>query len=461
VDESLLTGESMPVPKCAGDAVVGGATNGSGLLRVETTAVGAGATLARMVAMVEAAQARKAPVQRLVDRVAAVFVPVVLVCAAVVLLAWWLLAGSFVAGLLAAVAVLVIACPCSLGLATPAALLAGTGAAARAGILIRDAEALEHAHRVDTVVLDKTGTLTEGRPAVTEIVPNGLSESELLRLVAAAQSGSEHPLARAVTTRAAGMALPSISDFRSRPGAGLVARVEGRAIVVGTPRLLAEFGVTVTMPDAAAQLEAQGRTVMHVAALEPAPAYLGLIAAMDQLKPHAVEAVRRLHAMGMRTVLLTGDNSRTAAAVAAALGITDVQAEILPRDKAETVAALQRAGRRVAMVGDGVNDAAALAQADLGIAMGTGADVAREAAGITLLRGDPLLIADALAISRATWRKIRQNLVWAFLYNVLGIPLAGAGLLSPMIAGAAMAFSSVSVVSNALLLRRWRPGGAA
>lgn len=457
VDESLLTGESFPVEKQVGAAVVGGSINGTGLLRVVTTTVGAEAILARIIALVESAQVKKAPVQHLVDRVAAVFVPVVLVSALVAFLGWYLLAGSFAGGLVAAVAVLVIACPCSLGLATPAALMVGTGAAARAGILIRDAEALERAHLVDTVVLDKTGTLTEGRPEVTEIVPHGVPEAELLALAAAAQTGSEHPLARAVLARAAGQTLPKLEDFRSHPGRGLVARVAGRRIALGNRALLAEYDVPLALDAEARGLEEQGRTVMWVAALEPEHALLGIIAVMDQVKPTAAAAVRRLQATGITTVLLTGDNARTAQSVAAVLGIERVLAEVLPEGKAAEVARLQAKGHRVAMVGDGVNDAPALAQADVGIAMGTGADVAMQAAGITLMRGDPRLVADAIAISRATYRKIRQNLFWAFVYNMVGIPLAGLGLLSPMLAGAAMAFSSVSVVSNALLLRRWRP----
>ncbi|HET8995433.1 MAG TPA: heavy metal translocating P-type ATPase [Acetobacteraceae bacterium] len=502
VDESLLTGESLPVEKQPGDRVVGGSINGGGLLRVETTAVGEDSTLARVIALVEGAQTRKAPVQRLVDRVAAVFVPIVLVCALVALVAWWVLAGSFSAGLIAAVSVLVIACPCSLGLATPTALMVGTGAAARAGILIRDAEALERAHRIDTVVLDKTGTLTEGHPAVTEMLPVAVAEAELLRIAASAQAGSEHPLARAVLARAQAAAshLPGISqqvvdggpspvtmgnagpgsdvgahgpssaatgctalgvltDFQSHAGLGLSARVDGKRIAIGNRRLMDTHHVPLALDDRATELESQGRTVMWIASLDPQPALLGLIAVADPVKPHAAQAVRRLRGLGVEPILLTGDNTRTAQAVARSLGINDVRAEVLPGDKAAHVERLQREGHQVAMVGDGVNDAPALAQADVGIAMGTGADVAMQAAGITLMRGEPLLIADAIGISRATWRKIRQNLFWAFVYNVIGIPLAGLGLLSPMLAGAAMAFSSVSVVSNALLLRRWRPAG--
>jgi Cu+-exporting ATPase len=458
-DESMLTGESLPVDKHVGDAVTGGAMNGSGLLRVEITAVGADSTLARIIALVEGAQSHKAPVQRLVDRVAAVFVPVVLVCALSAFLGWWLFGANITAGLIAAVAVLVIACPCALGLATPTALMAGTGAAARSGILIRDAETLEAARHIDTVVLDKTGTLTEGRPAVTDVLPAAADEVTLLTLAAAAQTGSEHPLARAVLARAQGLTLPPLSDFRSIPGLGLTASVGGRHIVLGNRVLMAAHLVPVANDGAAATLEAQGRSVMFLADVAP-PVLLGAIAVMDPPRATAGAAVRRLHDMGIATVLLSGDNRRTAEAVAADIGISDVRAEVLPDEKAAVVAQLQEEGRSVAMVGDGVNDAPALAQANVGIAMGTGTDVAIKAAGVTLMRPDPLLVADAIAISRATHRKIRQNLFWAFAYNVLGILLAGFGLLNPMIAGGAMAMSSVSVVSNALLLRRWRGGSS-
>jgi len=457
LDESLLTGESLPVPKGPGDNVVGGSINGSGLLRVETTAVGETALLARIIALVEGAQARKAPVQRLVDRVAAVFVPVVLGCALLAFLGWTLGAGDPAVGFASAIAVLVIACPCALGLATPAALMAGTGIAARAGILIRDAKALEQAQRLDTVVLDKTGTVTEGRPSVCEIVPNDIAEDELLAIAAAAQTGSEHPLARAVLERAHGLKLPPMALFQSRAGRGVTARVHGRRIALGNRSLMTELGIPLRFADRAGALEEQGRTVMWVAALDPEPGLLGLIAVMDRLRPTSASAVRRLQQAGIETVLLTGDNRRVARAVAGTLGIARVRAEVLPQDKADEIERLQQEGRCVAMVGDGVNDAPALAQADLGIAMGGGADAALEAAAITLMRPDPQLIAEAIAISRHTAAKIRQNLFWALCYNLVGIPLAGLGLLNPMIAGIAMAFSSVAVVANALLLRLWRP----
>lgn len=469
VDESLLTGESLPIAKMPGDRVIGGSINGSGLLQIETTAVGSESTLSRIIGLVEGAQAGKAPVQRLVDRVAGVFVPVVVAISFAAFLGWWLIAGDFTIGLIAAVSVLVIACPCALGLATPTALMVGTGVAARAGILIRDAEALERAHRLDTIVLDKTGTLTEGKPAVTEVIPNGIPERDLLQLAAAAQMGSEHPLARAVLARVRETGsevetrarLP-LEDFESHAGKGLTARVGGRRVVIGNRRLMQEHGIPVDDGEpAAAQLEERGRTVIWIAAIDPRPIWLGLIAMADPIKSEADAAVRHLHEIGIETVLLTGDNERTAAAMAGRLGIRRVLAGVLPEQKAAEVRRLQAQGRQVGMVGDGVNDAPALAAADVGFAMGTGADVAMQTAGVTLMRGDPRLLGDAIAVSRATYGKIRQGLFWAFVYNVIGLPAAAFGFLSPVIAGAAMALSSVSVISNALVLRRWRPAAAA
>ncbi len=456
-DESLLTGESLPVPKELGSPVTGGAVNGDGLLLIEATTVGTESRLARIVRLVEGAQAAKAPIQRLVDRVAAVFVPAVLVVAAGTFLGWWLLAGDAQAGILNAVAVLVIACPCALGLATPTAIMAGTGAAARAGILIKDAEALEVAHRVGVVAFDKTGTLTEGKPSVVAIVPAaGVELAELLRLAAAVQSGSEHPLARAVMAEAEGIAAPSARDVRALPGRGVEAVVEERKLRLGGARLMAETGALPEPLAAEAEaLQAQGRTVSWLAETAP-PRVLGLLAFGDALKPGAAEAVAALRRAGVRTAMLTGDNQGSARAAAAGLGLDDVVAEVLPEGKADAVAGLRRGGRVVAMVGDGVNDAPALAAADVGMAMATGTDVAMGAAGITLMRGDPRLVPAALEISRRTYAKIKQGLFWAFAYNVLGIPLAALGYLSPVVAGAAMALSSVSVVTNALLLRRWR-----
>ena len=450
LDESLITGESLPVAKEAGDEVVAGAINGDGLLRVRAIRVGAESTIARIIRLVQGAQASKAPVQKLVDRIAAIFVPVVVAVAVLSFLGWWLVMGDPSSAFVAAVSVLVIACPCALGLATPTALMVGTGMAARHGILIKDAEALELAQAVDVVVFDKTGTLTQGKPAVVAVH----GAPDLLRLAASAQQGSEHPLATAVLAEASGLTLCPPQGFKALPGRGLEARVDGRAVLVGSTRLMGERGLSLRAfaEDAAAE-ESLGRTVMWVAA---DGAVLGFVAVADPVKPTAARAVADLAALGVRAVLLTGDNARAAAAVARELGISRVIAEVLPEDKAAEIERLKAGGHVVAMVGDGVNDAPALAAAQVGIAMGTGTDVAIQAAGITLVRGDPALLAAALSISRATRAKIRQNLFWAFFYNVVAIPAAALAMLTPVIAGAAMAFSSVSVVSNSLLLRRWR-----
>lgn len=462
VDESLLTGESLPVARHVNDRITGGAINGDGLLLVRTGAIGAETALARIIRLVESAQAAKAPIQRLVDKVSAVFVPVVLLIALATFAGWWLAGAGGETAIINAVAVLVIACPCALGLATPAAIMAGTGVGARHGILIKDAEALEVAHGVTTVVFDKTGTLTVGKPALVALAPLDIAQRDLLQLAAAIQSGSEHPLARAVIERAQkeGVAVLPAAELQALPGRGLAATVNGMALRLGSSRLMQELGVDLAPLQArASELEHAGRTVSWLASMGPSARLLGLLAFGDQIKPGAKEAVAGLHALGVDTVLLTGDNRGSAAAVGQALGIRQVVAEVLPEDKAGKVGALKRAGQVVAMVGDGVNDAPALAAADVGIAMGTGTDVAMHAAGVTLMRGDPALVADAIDISRRTYGKIRQNLFWAFFYNLVGIPLAAMGMLNPVVAGAAMAFSSVSVISNALLLRRWKPAG--
>jgi len=474
-DESLITGESLPVEKKPGDRATGGSINGAGLLRIETTAAARDSMLSRIIDLVENAQARKAPVQRLVDTVSAVFVPVVVAIAAITFLVWWLAIGNPAAGVIAAVSVLVIACPCALGLATPTAFMAGTGVAARAGILIRDPDALEEAHRIDTVILDKTGTITEGRPAVTAIVAADGDDGGLLRLAASAQQGSEHPLGKAILAHAldnalehaGGKKLAPLEQFESLTGRGLRATIEGRAIVVGNRRLMDESAIPAGELEARAEaLEAAGNTVMWVGEIrkqsgqetgKQAGLALGLIAAADTIRPQSPEAVRLLRARGIEVLLVTGDNARTAAAIAAAAGIDRVEAGVLPAGKAEIVERLRGEGRRVAMVGDGVNDAPALAAANVGMAMGAGADVAMHTAGVTLMRSNPLMIADAIEISAATYSKIKQGLFWAFIYNVTGLPLAALGLLNPMFAGAAMALSSISVVLNALTLRRWRP----
>ena len=459
-DESLITGESLPVAKHPGDKVTGGSVNADGRLVVRATAVGVESTLARIVRLVESAQAKKAPIQRLVDRVSAVFVPVVVAIAAVTLLAWGLATGNWEAAILNAVAVLVIACPCALGLATPAAIMVGTGVAARHGILIKDAEVLETAHAVTAVAFDKTGTLTEGHPRLVAAEPVDGSREALLSAAASIQSGSEHALARAVleAARAEGVAAEAATDVRALPGRGMAAKVAARDLRLGNARLMAESGVdTTALAARAEQLQSDGCTVSWIAELGTMPRLLGLLAFGDAPKATAREAVATLHAQHVRTIMVTGDNAGAARAVADALGIDDVRAEVLPGDKAGVISDLKRDGTRVAMVGDGINDAPALAAADVGIAMASGTDAAMHAAGVTLMRNDPRLVSDAIAISRRTTAKIRQNLFWAFIYNVVGIPLAALGLLNPVIAGAAMAFSSVSVVTNALTLRRWRP----
>ena len=478
VDESLITGESLPVAKHEGDRVTGGAVNGEGLLLVKTTAVGAESTLARIVRMVESAQAEKAPVQRLVDRVSSIFVPVVIGIAFITLLGWGLASGNWETAILNAVAVLVIACPCALGLATPTAIMAGTGVAARHGILIKDAGALELAHDVKVVAFDKTGTLTEGKPRLIEAHAVDGDTARLLAASAAIQAGSEHPLARAVLDAArdaaidaaietplragsaAPVAAPVASEVRAVAGRGVAALVDQRELRLGSSRYMRELLVDLAaLESRAAELESQGRSVSWLADVTgdtTRPRLIGLLAFGDTIKPSAALAVQRLHAQGVKTALVSGDNRGSAESVARQLGIDEVRAEVLPEDKAAIITELKAGGVRVAMVGDGINDAPALAAADVGIAMSTGTEVAMQAAGITLMRGDPALVADAVDISRRTYAKIRQNLFWAFAYNVIGIPLAACGLLSPIVAGAAMAFSSVSVVGNALLLRRWK-----
>jgi Cu+-exporting ATPase len=461
VDESLITGESLPVAKGTGDRVTGGSVNAEGALRVRTLAIGTETTLARIVRMVESAQAGKAPIQRIVDRVSAVFVPVVLGVALLTFVGWFVADGQWEPALVNAVAVLVIACPCALGLATPTAIMVGTGVAARHGILIKDAEALEVAHAVTVVAFDKTGTLTEGRPALVAVEPApGTTHGEVLRLAAALQQSSSHPLAVAVLdrVRAEHSAVPAVQGARALPGRGVEGVVDAQTLVLGSTRLLREMQIDAAALGARAkQLEGQGRTISWLLRSDGAtPVLLGLLAFGDTVKPTARRAVERLHRLGIRTVMLTGDNRGSGDAVAAQLGIREVHAEVLPGDKATIVQGLRDAGAVVAFVGDGLNDAPALAAASVGFAMAGGADVATETAGVTLMRGDPRLVADALDVSRRTYAKIRQGLFWAFAYNVLGIPLAALGLLNPVIAGAAMAFSSVSVVANALLLRRWR-----
>ena len=478
VDESMLTGEPLPVAKAVGDALTGGSINGEDRVVLRVTAAGAESVLAHIIRLVQDAQAVKAPVQRLVDQVAAVFVPVVLLIALATLLGWWLLGGTGMeVAIMRAVAVLVIACPCALGLATPTAIMAGTGVAAKFGILIKDAEALEIAHRVRTVAFDKTGTLTVGQPRLLALLPApGVDEAAALRLAAGLQSGSEHPLARAVLAQAGARGLwppaegtaAELAELRAVPGRGTEGRVGEQRVRIGSARWMAELGVDLQVFEALAQAQqAQGATV-SILATQPAeapegtpPRAVALLAFGDEPKPGAAAALAELHARGIRAVMISGDNRGAAEAMARRLGLKpedgEVLAEVLPGDKAQAVRQLRAGGAVVGMVGDGVNDAPALAAADVGMAMGSGTDVAMHAAGITLMRGDVGLVPAALDISQRTVAKIRQNLFWAFFYNAAGIPLAALGYLSPVLAGAAMALSSVSVMSNALLLRRWRP----
>ncbi|RJS45454.1 heavy metal translocating P-type ATPase [Nocardioides cavernaquae] len=458
LDVSLLTGEPVPVDAGPGDSVVGASVNAGGRLIVRATRVGADTQLAQMARLVEEAQAGKAPVQRLADRISGVFVPIVIALAAGTL-GFWLGTGAGASfAFTAAVSVLIIACPCALGLATPTALLVGTGRGAQLGILIRGPEVLESTRRVDTIVLDKTGTVTRGEMDLVVVhVAEGEAEDEVLRLAAALEAGSEHPVARAVV-RGAGSGLPTVEDFANVPGLGVQGIVDGHAVLVGRPRLLEEWSqhLPTSLVDALDAAEAQGHTAVAVGWDGRAR---GVLVVADTVKETSAEAVRRLRALGLRPVLLTGDNRRSAESVAREVGLdpaTEVIAEVLPADKVDVVRRLQGEGRVVAMVGDGVNDAAALAQADLGLAMGTGSDVAIEASDLTLVRGDLLLVPEAIRLSRRTLRTIRGNLFWAFAYNVAGLPLAAAGLLNPMLAGAAMALSSVFVVTNSLRLKRFR-----
>lgn len=461
VDEAMLTGEPLPVAKPVGARVTGGSINVDGLIEVETTATGGDTMLAKIVKMVEGAQAAKAPIQRVVDRISAIFVPIVLLVAALTLLAWWYTSGDIEMAVVTAVAVLVIACPCALGLATPTAVMVGTGEAARHGILIKDAEALERAHLVTVVAFDKTGTLTEGKPELTDaIAATGISKADILTLSASLQQGTEHPLAKAILARSKADGRPqlALTDFAAIPGFGVSGLVNGRKLLLGARRLLEKHDLLDTDLDSrAVALEASGRTVSWLAELAPERRILGLLAFGDSLRVSAKTAVAHLQQNGVEPVMVTGDNSGAANTVAEQLGITQVFAEVLPGDKADIVARLRSDGRVVAMVGDGINDSPALAAADVGIAMATGTDVAMHTAGVTLMRSEPTLVSGAIDISRRTYAKIRQGLFWAFIYNLVGIPLAALGYLSPVIAGGAMALSSVSVVLNALSLRGWKP----
>ena len=454
VDEAMLTGESMPVGKRAGDKVFAATANGQGAMRCRATGVGEHTLLAGIIRMVGEAQGSKAPVQRLADQISAVFVPTVCVIALLTFVGWWWTAGDFAEALVNAVAVLVIACPCALGLATPTAIMVGTGQGARAGILVKNAEALERAEKITVLALDKTGTLTCGTPQVTDVVTYGLVRDEALSLAAALEENSEHPLARAIVSAAvSGVATVNrkkAANFKSLPGHGVEGEVDDRSLRLGSPSWLG-----LADDPAVAELQRAGKTVMVLAEGETT---LALFAVADALRPSSRAAVQRLRERGIRVVMLTGDNAATAAAIAAEAGIAEFRAGVLPGDKAAAINELKSCGGLVAMVGDGINDAPALAAADVSFAIGAGSDAAVEAADLTLIRSDLMGVVDAIALSAATLGKIRQNLFFAFIYNVMGIPLAALGWLNPVVAGAAMAMSSVSVVSNSLLLKRWRSG---
>lgn len=465
VDESMLTGEPLPVARTVGGHLTGGSINGEGRVLMRATAVGSETVLARIIRLVADAQAAKAPIQRLVDKVSAVFVPVVLLIAAVTFGGWWWVGAGVEEAVIHAVAVLVIACPCALGLATPAAIMAGTGVAARHGILIKDAQALELAHRVRTVAFDKTGTLTVGQPRLVAFVgAPGEDEAELLALAASLQGGSEHPLAGAVVAVARERALvtPAPEGLRAVPGRGSEGEVAGRSFLIGSLRWAEDLGVAAgALAPVLAEWQARGATVsLLMERRTQGLAAVALMAFADEPRPEARQAIETLRARGLKLMMISGDNTTAARAMAARLGLREdeVMAQVLPGDKSARVAALRARGEVVAMVGDGVNDAPALAAADVGMAMATGTDIAMHVAGVTLMRGDLRLVAAALDISERTVRKIRQNLFWAFVYNVAGIPLAALGLLSPVVAGAAMALSSLSVMANALLLKQWRGG---
>ncbi|KAB8033534.1 heavy metal translocating P-type ATPase [Fluviispira multicolorata] len=462
VDESLITGESLPVDKVTGNKVTGGSINGNGFIKVTTTAIGVEGTLARIIRLVESAQAAKAPIQKLVDKVSSIFVPIILIIGLLTLLFWGIFSGNWEKAILNTVAVLIIACPCALGLATPTSIMVGTGVAAKHGILIKDAEALELAYSINIIAFDKTGTLTVGKPKLTHLLPFQISENELLKVSAALQTGSEHPLAKAILIAAKEneIQIPKITNIQALLGKGISATIEGKNYYLGSEQLLKEYNVDINkdLILAAQKFSSEGESISYLFEKDTDSCKLkGLLSFSDSLKSSAKECIASLQKLGIRTILLTGDNAGSAQSIAKQLNIDRFYSNILPEGKAAFITQIKSTNTIVAMVGDGINDAPALVAADIGIAMSTGTDAAMHASGITLLRGDPLLIPDAIDISKKTFQKIRQNLFWAFIYNIIGIPLAAMGLLNPMVAGAAMAVSSVSVISNALLLKRWKP----
>lgn len=458
-DESLITGESLPVDKKEKDSVVGGSINGDGLIHVEVSSLGTETMLSRIIRLVEDAQSVKAPIQRLVDKVSAYFVPTVIIIASITVIITTFITGSFETGIIHGVAVLVIACPCALGLATPTSIMVGTGVAAKAGILIKDAEALEIAHSITTITFDKTGTLTEGKPSLSKLNTFELNENEVLSILASIQSGSEHPLAHAVMIRAQEqhISFKASDSTKSLAGRGLEAEINGKKYFLGSKRLLLEQNLSSPeIERLSLEHESKGETVSFLIDASKNKV-LAIVSFKDTIKESAKKTILELKALGIKTLMLTGDNEGSATLVARELGIDSFRANVLPQDKSNIILELKKNGEIVGMVGDGINDAPALAAAHVGIAMSTGTDVAMHSSGITLMRGNPLLIPDTISISRRTYAKIKQNLFWAFIYNVIGIPLAALGYLSPVVAGAAMAMSSVSVVTNALMLRRWKP----
>ncbi len=457
IDESMITGESLPVDKVVGDKVIGATINKNGSLQIKVTKVGKDTALAQIVKVVEEAQGSKAEIQRLADRISGIFVPVVVVIAVATFFVWYFAVtpGDFRSALIPTISILVIACPCALGLATPTSIMAGSGRAAEMGLLFKGGEHLENTRSIDTVVLDKTGTVTKGQPALTDItVTDGFTEDEVLQLVATAENQSEHPLAQAIVlgVKEKGLALLEVTDFEALPGYGIRANVNGREVLVGTRKLMNEHKIAILDSDAAMEkLESEGKTAMLIAVDQT---LAGVVAVADTVKETSKEAIARIQALGIEVIMLTGDNQRTAEAIARQVGLTHVIAEVLPEQKSDEIKKLQDQGKKVAMVGDGINDAPALAMANIGMAVGTGTDIAIEAADITLMRGDLNSVADAIIMSRKTMRNIKQNLFFAFFYNTIGIPIAALGLLAPWVAGAAMAFSSVSVVLNALRLQK-------
>jgi P-type Cu+ transporter len=459
VDESMMTGESLPISKTIGDKVIGGAINVDGLIQIQIKAVGSETALARIIRLVESAQAAKAPIQKLVDKVSGIFVPVIILISILTIYVWGMMTGDWEQAIINGIAVLVIACPCALGLATPTAIMVGTGLAAKYGVLIKDAEALEVTHQITAVAFDKTGTLTEGKPQVATIKTNAITEVEFLKIAAAIQSGNDHPLAKAVMDRVLvdKIQFENAHDVKVIAGLGVETQINEQKYILGNLKMIEREGLVLGEFKEPIELAQNLGQTLALLANKTTGEILGLITFSDQIKKSAKATIQQLNKMKIKTVMLTGDHRQSAKSIALDLGLDEVYSEVLPSEKASIIDQLKLRGEVVAMVGDGINDAPALSTAHVGFAMSTGTDVAMKSAAITLMRGNPLLISDAIEISRKTYRKIQQNLFWAFVYNLIGVPLAAMGMLNPMLAGTAMAFSSVSVVMNALWLKRWKP----